>query len=169
MLKRFSLLLLTLTLITGCGFHLRGTHSLPAGSIVKIDSATPFDELEKEVSQQLQFRDTEVVFHDECVPCVYRIELSNRKSGRAVEHVASDTRIQSATLTEEVHLKLFKKGLETSTLLLEQDLRHSSQLIFDREQITGLRTEEEAIRKYLIKELSSSVIRILEFHATKNQ
>ena len=150
--------LLVLPLLSGCGFQLRGSASLPpemATTWLKVqDRNSPFvRELE------LLLRANGVTLAEGPGAAVAELKIRRERITRRALSIAGDARVREFELVFELEFELQAPGGEL--LLRPESLRLDRDFQFDEQEILGAANEEELLRDELRRSMAQMLIRRL--------
>jgi LPS-assembly lipoprotein len=150
--------LLTAALLSGCGFHLKGSGSLPEGTrkiyIVTSDEVTPFAvELRRAIERSggtmaPSSKDAELV-----------VRIQKDRGGRRVLSVSARNTPQEYEIFYSVEYSVDRAGKE---VLETQPLEMTRNMSFDETQLLAKDREETIIRDAMARDLAMLVTRRLE-------
>ena len=145
--------------LSACGYQLRGQASLPAAmSRTLISAPQPRGDLVRQLTLLLEGNQVEVVDQHAAAGAVLRI--SEDRFTREVQSVGASARVREFALHYQVNFTL-----ETTTgeeLLAMQQLQLSEDYQFNQQQVLGTSSEEELIRKDMVRSMSRQILRRLE-------
>ena len=151
-------LLATTALLTGCGFHLQGSGSLPEGArkirIVTSDEVTPFA---VELRRAIERSGGAVVNTTAEADTVVRIQKD--RGGRRVLSVSARNTPQEYEIFYSVEYSVDRAGKE---VLETQPLEMTRNMSFDETQLLAKDREETIIRDAMARDLAMLVTRRLE-------
>lgn len=156
---RLALLLLTLSLLQGCGFQLRGSVALPSSiGPVYIQGLGEYDELRRELAQILSFSDIPLTAGPKGAASTLKID--NRSSDRRVMSVDGNGKVAEYELHEGARFALIAAD---GTALVEPQMVNTITTYLNAEtQVLGKQQEEGALRKDLRRDLASQIMRRLQ-------
>lgn len=150
--------LLTMSL-GACGYQLRGQASLPAEMTrTAISAPQPRGDLVRQLTLVLSGNQVEVVTKADNPGAVLRI--SEDRFARTVQSIGATARVREFALHYSVRFKLETGAGEE--LLAEQHLELTEDYQFDQQQVLGTASEEELIRKDMVRSMSRQILRRLE-------
>ncbi|MGB7903551.1 MAG: LPS assembly lipoprotein LptE [Steroidobacteraceae bacterium] len=145
-------------LLAGCGFHLQGNGSLPAGArkvrVITADEVTPFA---VELRRAIERSGGELTGTSAEADMVVRIRRD--RSGRRVLSVSARNTPQEYEIFYSVEYSVDRGGKE---VLESQPLEMIRNLSFDETQLLAKDREEVIIRDSMAKDLALLVTRRLE-------
>jgi len=159
MIKPGILFLASLLLLSGCGFHLRGSSDLALHvSSVYIETQGA-STLKAEVTRQLQ--NAGVSVSSKPGDDALRLVLSNEQFDRRVLSVDPST---GKVREYEVGLKakVSARDAQGNNLLKDQDVSQIRDFIFDENAVLGTYQEEAVLRKELTRDTAAQVLRLLQ-------
>ena len=155
-------LLLAAVLISGCGFHLRGSSSqvplaavLPSVRIEGVDTETGFGRLLEEALAGSGVKVLQKPFADEAVPL---LEVGSIKKKRRVLSVDRDVRAREYALISKVSFRLMSPQQHTAGWRTVQSRRD---LVVDPFQVLGSEQEEKRMRREMEEELAQRIVLLL--------
>jgi len=155
---RLAVLLAATALLTGCGFHLQGSGSLPEGSrnvfIVTSDAVTPFA---VELRRAIERAGGTIAASSREAETVVRIQKD--RSGRRVLSVSARNTPQEYEIFYSIEYSVDRAGKE---VLETQPLEMTRNLSFDETQLLAKDREEAIIREAMARDLAMLVTRRLE-------
>ena len=148
-----SAVLLALTLISGCGFHLRGQADLPPElARTHIVGVSPHSEFAANLRQQLRANGVKIVAAEQSTSTL-RITLN--QSGKRVLSVDQNGKALEFELYSVVAFEV--TGQDKKMLLKNQTISLSRAFLFDVNDVLG-KAEEEAL---LREDLQADVVRLM--------
>jgi LPS-assembly lipoprotein len=151
-------LLATTTLLSGCGFHLQGSGSLPEGTrkiyIVTSDAVTPFA---VELRRAIERSGGTVTNTSAEAETVVRIQKD--RGGRRVLSVSARNTPQEYEIFYSIEYSVDRAGRE---VLETQPLEMTRNLSFDETQLLAKDREETIIREAMARDLAMLVTRRLQ-------
>lgn len=157
MQRRTLLILLIFGLLTGCGFHLRGSEPLPevmARTYLDVPFASP---LRYELESQLLGAGGEVVEQRGSATAILKVQSASIRSRTLSLDTTGSAREYGLTLNVKYRL-LSADGAAQSELLsgrVERDLR------FDPDNILAQRTEREQLEREMYRLAAQQMLRRL--------
>ncbi|MEJ1296312.1 MAG: LPS assembly lipoprotein LptE [Candidatus Sedimenticola sp. (ex Thyasira tokunagai)] len=160
---RTALLLTTLWLIQGCGFHLRGYDSesavLPAHiSPMLIQGLTEYDSLRVDLSRQL--RGSEVSVAKENGEANSALRILSRSSDRRVLSTDSNGDVAEYELHEGVDFDLIDRS--GSSLVERQTINVIRTYAYNETEVLGKQNEEDLLRKSMQRDLIGRILHRLQ-------
>lgn len=159
-MKRFFCLtitgLLVATIVTGCGWRLRGTGVVENVSSVHISSQGRFGDFYQALSRSLQASNISVV--ENATNAQYNIVILDQRSLRKTASVSVTVRVSEYQLTEEVTIMI----LAANGQPLLQRTTLSTERFFDFDENDVQSKEDEA--NLLRREMQSDLIRQIISH-----
>ncbi|WP_273438531.1 LPS assembly lipoprotein LptE [Sedimenticola selenatireducens] len=154
-----ALLSLTLLLLQGCGFQLRGSVALPSNiGPVYIQGLGEYDELRRELSQILSFSD--IALATESKGAASTLKIDNRSSDRRVLSVDGNGNVAEYELHEGARFALIAAD---GTALVEPQMVNTITTYMNSEtQVLGKQQEEGTLRRDLQRDLASQIMRRLQ-------
>ncbi len=149
--------LLTLTLLQGCGFHLRGAVLLPeemAATWVVGDSVS--NELLQGAQDAIRNTNGDLAGSESVATAV--LVLSNETFSRRVATVGSDGKVSEYLLNYQVAWKLRSR---TGATLREGVLKQRENYAYDSSQVLGKTEEERYLRQVMVEAAVRDLLRAL--------
>ena len=163
---RTAVVLLTVVLLVGCGFQLRGQTVLPDSlATLHIEAADRTTSFMRALVGQLRANGVSVVDEAQAPASVLRIERA--RSTRQALTISQDARVREYV----VHLDV-RYSLEDPTgevLIDSQAIRLSREYQFDDRAILGGRREEEFLTEDLSRAMAAQLVRQLSAQAGQSQ
>jgi LPS-assembly lipoprotein len=148
-------ILLSLIMLTACGFKLRGDVELPP--ILQetyIESANPFTGMARALRVELEASGARIVASSEQATAVLRIV--NERSENRILSVGSTGKASEYELFDEVTFQLTDRG--GKMLIKRQNLRMIRDLVFDENQLLGKVSESEQLHVQMRRSLARQII-----------
>lgn len=162
MRTRLGTLLLTGLLavaISGCGFQLRGQATLPAAmSQTVISAPQPRGDLVRQLTLLLEGNQVQIVGQRDEAGAV--LVISDDRFSREVVSIGATARVREFAMRYNVSFRL--EAADGTELLDQQDLELVEDYEFNQQQVLGTSSEEELIRKDLVRSMSRQILRRLE-------
>jgi LPS-assembly lipoprotein len=153
MLGWVSPVLLAVTLIAGCGFHLRGQADLSSElARTHIVGVSPYSEFAANLRQQLRANGVQVV---EAEQSTSTLRITRNVSGKRVLSVDQNGKVLEFELYSEISFEV--TGQDKTLLLKNQTISLSRAFLFDVNDVLG-KAEEEAL---LREDLQEDVVRLI--------
>ena len=154
-MKRFTLVfLLTASLVTGCGFHLRGTINLP-DSIKSVAISSPDIKLQDTLANSLESNKIEIVSSPTSTTAQIRIE--NADFSREVRTIDSRGKSTGYVLILRVSYDVVDGAgnelVKPSQVIARRDYN------FDQEQLLSATREEELLHDEMREEAAQGILR----------
>lgn len=152
---RILLYVILLSLVSGCGFHLRGSQGLDLGvERIHVSSPNSYGAFVRELKRSLERRDTAVVTDREEAPFSLRV-LGENTTRRAVA-TTSDITVSEYELRMAVEFEL----LDTSgqRLIEPMELVAERIYVFDRQSLAGSSEEEDLLKEEMRRDLVRQMI-----------
>lgn len=161
-MKKLIALLLTTTMLTACGWHLRGSIALPEDlNSIHLSAEDTHGSLINDMQRALVSNNISVV--NNSADANYSIKLLGERSERRAASVGGDALASEYELTMEVDYSI-DRGEET---LLEKDTARTIRTYdYNRNQVLGSSGEEDIIKAEMRNELIQQIVRRLRFLAT---
>ena len=148
-----------LSLLSGCGFHLRAGVELPPElETTYLQSKDRYSGMAAELRIELQSAGADLTEQKEDATGV--LSILNERSQRRVLSVGSAGRASEYELFEEVSFAL--EDAQGNILLEPQTLRITRDLVFDENQLLGKVGEAEVIRRQMQRDLARQIITRVE-------
>jgi len=144
--------------LTGCGFHLAGTGSLPAAmQTTYLDSGEPYSEFYSSLSEALRRRGLDLV--DSRTEAGARLIISEDSSGQRVLSVSARNIPREYEVFYAVTFSLEADGqalMGPELLVARRNYTH------DETEVLGKEREESILRRALAEDLARQVVRRIE-------
>ncbi len=152
-------ILISVLLLSGCGFQLRGGVSLPASlSPVHIQGIGQQDALHRELTQLIRYGDLETTDHRQQAGSV--LLISHRSSDRRVLSVDGNGKVAEYELHEGVRFTLLDgKG---RTLVESQPVDTLTTYLNSETEVLGKQQEEQQLRDDIRRDLAAQIMRRLQ-------
>jgi LPS-assembly lipoprotein len=154
MLKKLSLLILSITLM-GCGFHLRGSLTIPSYlRTVYIAPYEPYEPLQSMLRMRLKNNNVKILTNPNAK--VTTLEISKPSSGQQILAYGSSGEVQRYKLSVTVAYTLNIPGKSQKiqrTIIRSRELNRSNNMLLSNEG------EEQLVKKELLGELVSEMLR----------
>lgn len=154
-----SIVLGLLLLMTGCGFHLRGSVALPpslSAVYVEQQQAPLMEEALERAFTEQQLSPVQDKSQAQLI-----ILVSNEQYQRRVLSVAASGNVQEYQLNYSVNLKLMDAKGEM--LSEPQTLRVSRELRYDSTEVVAKAGEEQQLKSEMVADAARQIIRRLQF------
>jgi LPS-assembly lipoprotein len=150
--------LLMATIVTGCGWHLRGTGQVADNiSSVHISAQDRNSEFYRSLERAIISNDITVAGN--ATEAQYSIVTLNNKSSRRTSSVSGGARVSEYQLTESVDILIL--AADGTQLLPRTTLSATRYLDFDENEVQSKVQEAELLRKEMHRDLVQQVIRRL--------
>lgn len=150
--------LLAALMMSGCGFQLEGSGSLPASvATTYLDTDKPYTEFYDSLRDALRARGTEVVDSRQEAGAVLRI-LEDTTGQRVLSVSARNTPREY----EIFYAITFSLEAEGSNLIETESLVVTRSYTYDETQVLAKSAEEQVLRESLAQDLARQVLRLLE-------
>jgi LPS-assembly lipoprotein len=161
-MKKLIALLLTTTMLTACGWHLRGSIALPEDlNSIYLSAEDTHGSLINDMQRALISNNISVT--KSAAEANYSIKLLGERSERRAASIGGDALASEYELTMEVDYSI-DRGEET---LLEKDTARTIRTYdYNRNQVLGSSGEEDIIKAEMRNELIQQIVRRLRFLAT---
>lgn len=158
-IARLTVIVMFITGLSACGFQLRGQANLPAEMSRTFISATQQrGNLVRQLTLLLQGNQIEIVDDRADSGAVLRI-IAERFT-REVQSISAAAKVREFALHYEVRFSL--ETPDGKVLLAEQQMVLTEDYQFNQEQVLGTSSEEDLIRKDLVRSMSRQILRRLE-------
>lgn len=153
------LLLMTLFMLQGCGFQLRGSAQLPATiAPVHIQGLDARNPLYQELAQQLEFSDIAVT--DQAAGASSLLKISDYSSDRRVLSVDGNGNVAEYELHEGARFEL--RSGSGDSLVASQQVNTLLTYLNSETEVLGKSQEEGLLREDMRRELASQIMRRLQ-------
>ncbi len=150
--------LLMATIVTGCGWHLRGTGQVADNiSSVHISGQDLQSEFYQMLARSFKSNDIEVV--RSATKAQYSIVTLNYKSERRISTVSGGARASEYQLTESIDILILAN--DGTQLLPRTTLNTTRYLDFNENEVQAKTEEADLLRKEMRYDLTSQIIRRL--------
>ena len=157
--SRIVLLLLlagAVPLLGGCGYHLRGELTLPAGmERVHVESSDPFGPLKRNVEKALERSGAKI--EPAAGDGIAEVSLTGVSIAPIVRSVSSNARVNEFTMLYHVELQITDGT--GKVLMPKQVIEQSRVFTFDQTQAIGTGAEQDEIKKEMEREMTQAVVR----------
>ena len=144
------LAMLLIILISGCGFHLRGSAELPPElSRTQITGVSPYSGFAINLRQQLRANGVETVEDQQQATAILRI--TRKKTGRRVLSVDDDGKVREFELFTTLSFEV--KGQDKKALLENQTITLTRDFVFDQTDVLGKAAEADLLREDMEKDI----------------
>lgn len=146
-------------LLSGCGFQLRGSASLPAEmDRTRLEISDPDSRFARELRLLLEANGVTLV--DAAADDAAVLRISRERISRRALTVSGNARVREYELVFELGFAL--TGPDGARLLSNETLRLVRDFQFDEQEILGASNEEDLLREDLRRSMAAAVIRRLE-------
>jgi len=153
LLMRFSVVLV-LTFMAGCGFHLRGNYRLPAAmQTTYIASSQANSGLVRALKQSLKA--SNITISEQAIDTAATLTLSKETRNKRIISVDSSGRAREYMLTSTVTFGVTKSAVDFN--IEQQTIRISRNFIFDSQAVLGNQREESL----LYEDLQQDLVRLI--------
>ncbi|RDH84953.1 MAG: hypothetical protein DIZ80_05680 [endosymbiont of Galathealinum brachiosum] len=153
-LQRSIIFFITLVLLAGCGFKLRGVYQLPdAMKTTYVDSAEKKSTLNRALIRSLEASNIKIV--NGAADNVAVLTLSKELRSKRIISVDANGRAREYTLTYVISFNI--KKLDEGFEIENQDIRIERDFVFDTEDVLGNSREESK----LYEEMQQDIIRLI--------
>ena len=149
--------ILTVTLLAGCGWHLRGVMPLPAEYRVLHLQSQAGNSFDQQLRLQLQFND--VVLTDDAAAAQAVLSISELEIERRTLSVSSSGQVAEYELNGRLEARLQRNDRDGHVLI---ELRGRRYLTNDINNVTGTANSERLQRTELEKDLVRQLLRRLQ-------
>jgi LPS-assembly lipoprotein len=159
---RLTILFLFASLLSGCGFHLRGAVDLPASyRHMAIEGVSPYSALGLNLKRSLQGNGVEVV---DATAAQVILKLSQVSYKRRLLSVSA---VSGKTAEYELHysLKMSVRDRQGNVLVPEQPMQQLRDYVYDQNNVLGTGNQEAQLRKDMERELVGQILRRLQASA----
>lgn len=158
MIKRtFIFLLLSVLLLSGCGYRLQGQAELPAAmNTTVIETSDPYSHFIRRLTILLEQNGARVVLQD---PAAARLEIPLNVYRKEILSIGDTARVREYKVVHQVRFRLV--DADGSVLVPEQFLEQSRVISFSEQDILAATREEEYLREEMAGTLSRQVLRRL--------
>ena len=138
------------TVVSGCGFHLRGSDALPAGmSVTYIQSGNPFSSLVDDFTDALTTHGVRVTEQRDAATATLRIIENDR--GREVLSVHTSGKVLEYQLRQIIRFSV--ATAENLPIVEQQTVTLSRAYLYRSTDVLGSEREKDAVRSTLQKNL----------------
>jgi len=154
------LMISTLLLLAGCGFHLRGNIDLPADlQRMYVEGTSKYSGIGVELRRSLRANGVEVVDSRNAAQVVLKVSASNYK--RRLLSVSGRSG-KTAEYELQYSLNVALQDSQGKVLLAPQTLRQLRDYTFDRDNVLGKGNEESRFRGEMERDLVRQILRRLQ-------
>lgn len=156
---RLTILFLFASLLTGCGFHLRGNVDLPANyQRMAIEGVSPYSELGVKLKRSLQANGVQVV---EAAGAQVILKLSKVSYQRRLLSVSA---VSGKNVEYELHysLNMSVHDRQGNVLVSEQPLQLLRDYVHDQNNVLATDNEEAQLRKDMERDMVGQILRRLQ-------
>ncbi|RLA14491.1 MAG: hypothetical protein DRQ52_04035 [Gammaproteobacteria bacterium] len=158
-LGRFGLALLLVVSLAACGFHLRGAVDLPpVMAVTYIENNGVDAELVKRLRRSLQAN--KMVVTTDRTEATAVLRLLNDRYDRRILSVARGNRVSEYELHYSIRFELAEVG--GGQLIAPKNIQLFRDYTYDQDEVLGKENEEKNIRKDMIREAASRVLRTIQ-------
>lgn len=156
---RWLTAMLVVSMLTACGFQLRGAANLPGEmSTTWLKVSNPTSAFAREL--ELLLRGNGVQLAEGPGEGIAELRITRERITRRALTISGDARVREFELVFELQFSLANDAGEV--LLGPESLRLERDFQFDEQEILGATTEEELLRDELRRSMASALIRRLE-------
>ena len=153
-LQRSFILFITLVLLVGCGFKLRGAYQLPdAMNTTYVNSIEKNSTLSRALIRSLKSSDVNIV--NSAADNVAVLTLSKEARSKRIISVDANGRAREYTLTYAISFNIKKQDEDFE--IENQEIRIDRDFVFDTEDVLGNSREESK----LYEEMQQDIIRLI--------
>jgi LPS-assembly lipoprotein len=156
---RLTILFLFASLLSGCGFHLRGNVDLPANyQRMAIEGVSPYSDLGVKLKRALQANGVQVV---ETAGAQVILKLSRVNYQRRLLSVSA---VSGKTAEYELHysLNMSVRDRQGNVLVSDQPLQLLRDYVYDQNNVLATDNEEAQLRKDMERDLVGQILRRLQ-------
>jgi LPS-assembly lipoprotein len=151
-----ALLLLSMVLMAGCGFHLRGQAGMPFKTMY-INTAMPGSPFVMELRRSMEANRVQLVDNAEKAEVI--LDIASEESGKQVLTLGADGRANEFRLSYRVSLRAY--DLKQQTWLPAQDLEQLRDYSYDDAHVLAKESEELQLQKNMQSEMVQQLLRRL--------
>lgn len=160
-LLRSALILLVLSAISACGFHLRGVQPGVAGLHVYVDSKTPYGEFEQVLADSV--RQADMVISDSTIDAGMVVQLRGERMTRRVQTVNTTGRASDYELILTIEYALAAPAAVTDSQTRKLDSRREYN--FDNAELLGKAEEEALLVQEMRRDIAARLLRQIAYQA----
>lgn len=155
---------ITILLLAGCGFHLRGSFELPPGlENIAIDDVSTTSDIAQVLKTQLRRHNITPLKKVDDANLI--IVIDSEAHQRRVMTVSPEGRVQEFELMYTVSYSLLNKqnpqaSVSDQRLVVKRDLR------FDETAVLGVTSEEDRLKREMVNSAAEQILRRLQNVAT---
>ena len=154
-----GLIVLLTACLSACGYQLRGQASLPVEmSRTHVSAIQPRADLVRQLTLLLEGNQVEVVDQRAAAGAV--LQITEDRFTREIQSIGTSARVREFALHYRVGFKL--ETAAGKVLLAEQHLELTQDYEFNQQQVLGTSSEEELIRKDMVRSMTRQILRRLE-------
>lgn len=154
-----AFLLLTITLLAGCGFHLREAAQLPAAlRDLRIEVADPFSPIGQELGRPLLRAGAHL--HEDAAAKVAVLRIHADSITTTPLSVSGSARVQEYQVTHRVEFEVL--AADGTVLVARNAIERRRDYRFDESQALGAAAEDELARKELRRDTVAALLRRIE-------
>lgn len=151
-----ALLLLSMVLMAGCGFHLRGQAGMPFKTMY-INTAMPGSPFVMELRRSMEANRVQLVDNAEKAEVI--LDIASEEAGKQVLTLGADGRANEFRLSYRVSLRAY--DLKQQTWLPAQDLEQVRDYSYDDAHVLAKESEELQLQKNMQSEMVQQLLRRL--------
>lgn len=157
--RRFAILLLLITLLSACGFHLAKEAQLPAAmSRIAVQGADPYSPLIVDLGKALARSGSRLVEADAGPGAVLRFGANSVRTD--VLSVGGNARANEYTIRHHVEFDVV--AADDAVLIAPQIIELSRDFTFDASQALGVAAEQELLTGELRRDMVQAILRRLQ-------
>ncbi len=154
-----AFLLLTITLLAGCGFHLREAAQLPAAlQDLRIEVADPFSPIGQELGRSLLRAGAHL--HEDATAKVAVLRIHADTVATTPLSVSGSARVQEYQVTHRIEFEVL--AADGMVLVARNAIERRRDYRFDESQALGAAAEDELARKELRRDTVAALLRRIE-------
>jgi len=154
-----AFLLLTITLLAGCGFHLREAAQLPAAlQDLRIEVADPFSPIGQELGRPLLRAGAHL--HEDAAAKIAVLRIHADSITTTPLSVSGSARVQEYQVTHRVEFEVL--AADGTVLVARNAIERRRDYRFDESQALGAAAEDELARKELRRDTVAALLRRIE-------
>ena len=154
-----AFLLLTITLLAGCGFHPREAAQLPAAlQELRIEVADPFSPIGQELGRSLLRAGAHL--HEDAAAKVAVLRIHADSIGTTPLSVSGSARVQEYQVTHRIEFEVL--AADGTVLVARNSIERHRDYRFDETQALGAAAEDELARKELRRDTVAALLRRIE-------
>ncbi|MEX2488039.1 MAG: LPS assembly lipoprotein LptE [Pseudomonadales bacterium] len=152
---KIFLYIVLLSLVSGCGFHLRGSQGMDLGvERIHVAGTDRHGEFVRELRRSLEVRDTTVVTGGEEAP--YSLRVMGENTTRRSVATTSDITVSEYELRMTVEFELLDASGQQ--LIEPMEIVAERIYVFDRQSLAGSSQEEDLLKEEMRRDLVRQMI-----------